>query len=123
MLYEIGLFFFCFVALLVIFFVSMQKSQGGIFGGQSSQDSTIVFGGSGGSEFMQRVTWTLGFILILGTLFLSIYRTRLYQNRDVIVKREEVDKQINKFKEEEEERYKGHMSPDAGVGVGLDISL
>jgi protein translocase SecG subunit len=101
MLYEIGVFFFCFAALLLIFFVSMQKSQGGIFGGQSSQDSTIVFGGSGGSEFMQRVTWILGFTLILGTLVLSIYKTRSYQNRDVIA-RSKVDKPIHKSKEDEE---------------------
>jgi protein translocase SecG subunit len=115
MLYGIGVFFFCLVALLVIFFVSMQKSQGGIFGGQSSQDSTIVFGGSGGSEFMQRATWILGFTLILGTLVLSIYKTRTYQNRDII-SREKVDKQIQKFKEDEDVRFNPVILPPGAPG-------
>jgi preprotein translocase subunit SecG len=61
---------------LTVFFVSIQKSQGGFFGGPVSSNSTIVFGGSGGSEVLQKITWVLGFILIFGSFSLSIYKTR-----------------------------------------------
>ena len=76
MLYEILLFIFALITILMIFLVSIQKSQGGFFSGQGNNDSSIVFGGSGGMEIFQKITWILGILLMTGTLFLSIYKTK-----------------------------------------------
>jgi protein translocase SecG subunit len=94
MIYEILLFLFCIIMIITVFFVSVQKSQGGFFGGPVSSNSTIVFGGSGGSEILQKITWVLGFILIFGSFFLSIYKTRECTKVNYVIKKNEPTKKI-----------------------------
>ena len=98
MLYEIFTFIFALVALLIIFFVSIQKSQGGFFSGQGNNDSSIVFGGSGGMEIFQKITWFLGALLIFGTLFLSIYKTKI-STKSLYTKSKKEEK-VEEIKEE-----------------------
>ena len=95
MIYEILCIFFCFIAIFIIFIVSVQKSQGGFFSGQNNNDSSIVFGGSGGMELFQKITWILGFFLMFGTLFLSIYKTRLSTIGKYFVEQKKEDAILN----------------------------
>ena len=76
MLYEFLVFIFCFVTILLILIVLMQKSHGGFWSGPASSDSTIIFGGSGGQDILQKITWVLGIIFIFLGFFLSIYKIK-----------------------------------------------
>ena len=77
MLYEFCSVIFFIVCLFLIFIVVRQKSHGGFWSGPASNDSTIIFGGNSGADILQKITWVCGFILLFGTLFLSIYKTRM----------------------------------------------
>jgi protein translocase SecG subunit len=76
MLYEIFVTLFCFFCLLLIVIVVMQKNHGGFWSGPASSDSTIIFGGSGGTDVLQKITWFFGIVLIIGAFSLSIYKAR-----------------------------------------------
>src|SRR3990167_10655162 len=67
---------FTFVSILLIFMVLLQKGKsslglGGLGGGQQA-----LFGGSGGQDLFQKITWVLGALLMLGSLGLAIYKSK-----------------------------------------------
>ncbi|HSW73796.1 MAG TPA: preprotein translocase subunit SecG [Candidatus Limnocylindria bacterium] len=74
MLYELLLFLFVFVAILLILIIMIQQSKGsmglGSFGGQAQ----MLFGGSGGQDIFQKITWTLGAIFMLGSFGLTLMK-------------------------------------------------
>jgi preprotein translocase subunit SecG len=75
----------------MIFIIVRQRSHGGFWSGPASNDSTIIFGGNSGADVLQKLTWICGAILIFGTLFLSIYKTKIAQKSKyaMVVKKEE----------------------------------
>lgn len=78
MLYGILATLFCFVCLFIILLVMVQKSQGG-FGhlGGSPSESSSVFGGSGGADILQKITWICIFLILIITFTLSVYRAKI----------------------------------------------
>jgi protein translocase SecG subunit len=75
----VGLLYTLFVilSLLIIFIVLLQKSKGslglsGALGGQAQ----AMFGGSGGQDLFQKVTWGFIAAFMSGSLFLGILKTR-----------------------------------------------
>jgi len=47
---------------------------GGLGGG-----AQMIFGGSGGQDFFQKITWVLGIIFMTGALFLSLMKSTEYK--------------------------------------------
>lgn len=86
MLYEITATLYFFIVFLLIILVLLQKSHGGFWSGPASNDSTIIFGGSGGTDILQKVTWFFGFIFLFGGLFLSIYRNKIIRDSKFSIK-------------------------------------
>lgn len=75
-------FLYCLSSVLLILIVLLQKGKGGLgLGGLSGGGSQMLFGGSGGQNLFQKVTWILGAILMGGGLIFSIYKYKNYQNK------------------------------------------
>ena len=74
----VGLFttLFVFMCLFMVLLILIQKGKGGMGLGSLGGSSQMLFGGSGGQDMFQKMTWILGFIFIFGSLGLSILKTR-----------------------------------------------
>lgn len=74
MLFGFTVFFFILISILLITLILLQKSKNsfglGAFGGQTQN----LFGGSGGQELFQKITWVLGGLFMAGSLFLAILK-------------------------------------------------
>ena len=62
-------------ALLLILFIFVQKGKGSMGLGSLGGGTQMLFGGSGGQDLFQKITWVLGAIVLVGSLFLSILNT------------------------------------------------
>ena len=67
------------LCLFIILLVMVQKGHGGLWSGPSSNESTAVLGGSGGADILQKITWACGFILIISSFSLTLYRNKISQ--------------------------------------------
>ena len=71
---------FCFffpVCLLLVLIILIQKGKGGIGLGSLGGSNLMLFGGSGGQDIFQKITWVLGALFMGGSLILSIMKTNL----------------------------------------------
>src|SRR5581483_10204280 len=80
MLYGLLLTLFVIVAFLLIIIIMIQQSKGsmgfGSFGGQAQ----MLFGGSGGQDMFQKITWVLGAMFMAGALMLSLMKSSERKN-------------------------------------------
>ncbi|MFC1854494.1 preprotein translocase subunit SecG [Candidatus Dependentiae bacterium] len=75
---------FIFVAILLAFMILMQQGKGEIgLGGGGSRGSQLIFGGSGGENLFEKLTWILGALFIGGSLLLTIYKSK-FSSRSVL---------------------------------------
>ena len=44
--------------------------------GGISRGSQMLFGGSGGQDFFEKATWTMGALFMLGALFITVIKTK-----------------------------------------------
>jgi len=66
---------FIVVCIILSFFVLLQQGKGD-FGSALGGGTQMLFGGSGGQSFFEKITWVLGALFVLGALGLSILRSR-----------------------------------------------
>jgi len=66
----------------LILFIMLQQGKGGL--GALGGSSQMLFGGSGGADFMQKATWVMGSIFLFGSLSLAILRTKQYQTGSLL---------------------------------------
>ncbi len=69
---------FVFICLLLILLILLQKGKGSMGLGNLGGGTQLLFGGSGGQDLFQKVTWVLGALFLAGSLFLSIMKTSYY---------------------------------------------
>lgn len=74
MLYGFLITLFALLCLVLIFLILMQKSKSSMGLGSMGGGSQMLFGGSGGQDFFQKLTWALGMIFMFGSLGLAIMR-------------------------------------------------
>ncbi|NBQ17871.1 preprotein translocase subunit SecG [bacterium] len=67
---------FIVVCLLLVLLVFLQKGKGSLGLGSMGGGAQMIFGGSGGQDVFQKATWVLVALFLLGSLGLSIYKTR-----------------------------------------------
>ncbi len=67
------------VCILLIFLILIQKGKSSTGFGAFGQGSKVLFGGSGGQDIFQKMTWFLGAIFMFGSLALSISKTKQTQ--------------------------------------------
>lgn len=63
------------ITVLMIPLILLQKGKGSAGLGAMSGGSQMLFGGSGGQDLFQKITWVFGTIFMLGSLALSIMKT------------------------------------------------
>lgn len=66
----------CFFLVLVVL---IQQGKGGLGITQIGGSHQMIFGGSGGADELQKLTWILGTIFMLGSLALAILRSQQAQ--------------------------------------------
>jgi len=72
-------------AILLLLIILIQKGKSGMGLGNLGGSTQMLFGGSGGQDLFQKITWVLGTIFMVGSLTLSILWTKsagqTYQTR------------------------------------------
>lgn len=66
------------VCFLLILLVLVQKGKGNLGIGNLGGSTQMLFGGSGGQDLFQKITWVLGAFFMFSSLFLSIMKTAQY---------------------------------------------
>ncbi|MBS1986390.1 preprotein translocase subunit SecG [Candidatus Dependentiae bacterium] len=80
MLYGFLLTLFILASALLILVILIQQGKSSMGLGNLGGGAQMLFGGSGGQDIFQKITWILGAIFIFGSLFLSIMKT--HQGRE-----------------------------------------
>jgi len=63
-------------ALLLILMILVQKGKSSMGIGSMGGGAQMLFGGSGGQDFLQKITWVFGALFIGGSLVLSIIKNQ-----------------------------------------------
>jgi protein translocase SecG subunit len=80
MLYGLLVTGYTFVCILLVLIILIQKGKGSSGLGAIGGGSQMLFGGSGGQDIFQKITWILGAIFIFGSLALSLIKTSQSQS-------------------------------------------
>lgn len=75
MLYGLMLSFFVVMCFFLILIILIQQGKGNMGFGSMGGATQMIFGGSGGQDIFQKITWVLGALLMGGSLFLSIMKS------------------------------------------------
>ncbi len=75
MIYGLLLSLFIFVCLFLILIILIQQGKGNMGIGNMGGGAQMLFGGSGGQDVFQKITWGLGALFMAGSLFLSLMRS------------------------------------------------
>jgi preprotein translocase subunit SecG len=75
MLYGFLLTLYLINCFLLVLIVLMQKGKGGLGLGGLGGGAQMLFGGGGGQDLFQKITWVLGSIFMVGALFLSLIKS------------------------------------------------
>ncbi len=84
MLYGFLVSLFVFNCLLLILLVLIQQGKGNMGLGNMGGGAQMLFGGSGGQDLFQKITWVLGTIFMAGSLMLALMKsqqTSMYAGR------------------------------------------
>ena len=79
MLYELLLTLYIVNCMFLVLLVLMQKGKSGMGLGGLGGGAQMIFGGSGGQDIFQKMTWILGTIFMSGALFLALIRSSEYK--------------------------------------------
>ena len=66
---------FVIVCFLLILLILIQKGKGGMGLGSLGGGSQMLFGGSGGQDLFQKITWGLSAFFLFGSLLLSLMKS------------------------------------------------
>lgn len=83
MLYGLLVALFVFICFLLVLLILIQKGKSSIGLGNLGGSSQMLFGGSGGQDLFQKITWVLGTLFMAGSLLLAMMNkptgSRLFQ--------------------------------------------
>lgn len=77
MLFGLLVALFTFVCLLLVLIILVQQGKGGIGLGSLGGGTQMLFGGSGGQDIFQKITWVLGAIFMFGSLVLALMKSSI----------------------------------------------
>lgn len=84
MLYGLLLFLFILVCLTLIGSVLIQKGKSSLGMFQMGGGTQMLFGGSGGQEFFQKISWALGALFMGGSLLLATMKLNQARNSGIL---------------------------------------
>ncbi len=70
---------FVILAALLAFIILLQQGKGDMGLGGMGGGSQMLFGGSGGQDFFERITWAMGLMFVFGALGLAVLNSRQHQ--------------------------------------------
>ena len=73
-------FFFALLCILLILMILIQKGKSSLGIGSISGNNQMLFGGGGGQNLFQKITWLMGVILVFGSVSLSTLKYKTYRN-------------------------------------------
>ena len=76
MLYGLLITVYVFISLLLALLILIQKGKGSMGLGNLRGGAQTLFGGSGGQDIFQKITWGLGAIFMVGSILLAVMKTR-----------------------------------------------
>lgn len=75
MLFQLLVALFVFICFMLIFIILLQKSKSSMGLGSFGGSSQMLFGGSGGQDLFQKITWFLIAIFMSGSLVLTLMKS------------------------------------------------
>lgn len=81
MVYGLLVTLFIILGIFIILFVLVQPSKSSLGVGAMSGESQMLFGGSGGQNFFQKATWTMGTLFMALSLLLALMRSSISETR------------------------------------------
>src|SRR5436190_953614 len=75
MLYELLLTLYLINCLFLVLIILMQKGKSSLGLGGLGGGAQMIFGGGGGQDLFQKITWVLGSIFVIGAMFLSLMKS------------------------------------------------
>jgi len=75
MLYGLLLTLYIINCLFLVLIILMQKGKSGLGLGGLGGGAQMLFGGGGGQDIFQKITWVLGSIFMVGAMMLALMRT------------------------------------------------
>jgi len=75
MLYGLLLTLYLINCLFLVLIILMQKGKSSLGLGGLGGGAQMLFGGSGGQDLFQKITWVLGSIFVIGSMFLSLMKS------------------------------------------------
>ena len=76
MLYGLLVSLFVFVCFLLILIILIQQGKGNMGLGNMGGGAQMLFGGSGGQDLFQKLTWGLGTFFMAGSLVLALMKSQ-----------------------------------------------
>lgn len=74
-LYGFSVTFYIFICVLLVLLVLIQKGKGSMGLGAFGGGTQMLFGGSGGQDLFQKITWVLGAAFLCGSLLLALMKS------------------------------------------------
>lgn len=75
MLFGLLLFVYIFICFFLVLIILIQKGKSSMGLGNLGGSTQMLFGGSGGQDIFQKITWVLTAIFLGGSLILAIMKT------------------------------------------------
>jgi len=72
---------FCTVNVFLIFMIFLQKGKNSLGLGSLGGGSQMLFGGTGGQDIFQKITWFLVAFFLLGSLGLALYKNKVVRDQ------------------------------------------
>jgi preprotein translocase subunit SecG len=80
MLYGFLLTLYIINCLFLVLVILMQKGKSGLGLGGLGGGAQMLFGGGGGQDIFQKISWVLGSIFMAGAMILSLMKTTEHKN-------------------------------------------
>ena len=74
---------FVFLAFILAFIILLQKGKSSLGLGGMGGGSQMLFGGSGGQEIFQKITWILLALFMAGSLGIAILKSKKHAHRSM----------------------------------------
>jgi preprotein translocase subunit SecG len=75
MLYGFLVTLYVFVCILLVLIILIQKGKGSMGLGGLGGSTQMLFGGSGGQDIFQKITWVLATVFVFGSLTLALMKS------------------------------------------------
>ncbi len=101
MLYGLLVTLFTISCILLILIILIQKGKGSMGLGNLGGSAQMLFGGSGGQDLFQKITWGLGAFFMFGSLTLALMKTKNYHNSRYFTAPKVVTQPNNQFPQQQ----------------------